>query len=270
MTRQYRELSDKQYAECFDLFKTVSTEWDALECWLRQEFIPVQKTDDSIDILSVGSGRGDFDLTLMRLLREKYTHFSYTAVDPNTEHNNIFMEKVNQSRIKPDVFAIIPEFFCEGTVRGSYDLVHLTHCLYYIPDRKNAIETCYTLLKPGGSLLIFHQTTLGINEVQERYMERVKGNRKELFSAHELLSILDDLGFPFMFDVVISDLEVTEIVNNTEKGMKLLEFFLESDLEGVNDQLLSDIIAYIKDNCRVSDGKYFLFHPSSIFWIKKR
>jgi Methylase involved in ubiquinone/menaquinone biosynthesis len=269
MTRKSRELSDKQYAGCFDLFKTVSTEWDALECWLRQEFIPVLKNDDSVDILSIGSGRGDFDIVLMRLVSEKYSHISYTAVDPNTEHNSIFREKVDKFRVKPEFFTIIPEFFSDDTVHGSFDIIHLTHCLYYIPDRKNAIETCYQLLKPGGSLLIFHQTTLGINEVQERYMERVKGNRKELFSAHDLLTILENLGISFMFDVLISDLDVTDIVSYTPKGRKLLEFFLESDLDGVDDLVLPEIVAYIKENCRVTDGKYLLFHPSSIFWIKK-
>lgn len=52
MTGQSSELNDKEYVECFDLFKTVSTEWDALECWLREEFIPVLKNDNSIDILT--------------------------------------------------------------------------------------------------------------------------------------------------------------------------------------------------------------------------
>jgi len=75
----------------------------------------------------------------------------------------------------------------------------MTHCLYYIPDRKEAILQAYNLLNPGGFLLIFHQTSMGINEIQRKYMKRVKNDEKEMFSAHDILRIFSELGLKFNF-----------------------------------------------------------------------
>ena len=269
MTNLCRDLTDLEYAQCFDQFKTISTEWDAISNWLKYECIPDLKFEEKIDILSIGSGRGDFDLALIGLLNDKYSRIVYTAVDPNTEHNRIFQDKVQLSGTALDSFHIIPEPFQEDTVRGTYDLIHLTHCLYYIPERKKAIKLAYDMLKPNGSLLIFHQTALGVNEVQRLFMQQVKGDRKEMFSANELLGILDSLHLPFKSDILISDLDVTDIVNGNAKGRHLLEFFLEANLDGVDEPLLSEIVRYVIENCRISDGRYYFFHPSSIFWVKK-
>ena len=269
MTPHCRDLTDAEYAQCFDLFKTISTEWDAISNWLKYVCIPELGLKSSVDVLSVGSGTGDFDLTLIGLLEETCPHIMYTAVDPNTEHNRIFSDRVKNSGTSLDSFRIIPEPFQDDTVRGQFDLIHLTHCLYYIPERKIAIQSAYDMLKPGGSLLVFHQTALGVNEVQRLFMRRVKGDEKEMFSAHDLLEIIDTLHLPFKFDILISDLDVTDIVEDTPKGRQLMEFFLEANLKGCDDGLLSEIRSYVADNCRIADGRYYLFHPSSIFWIKK-
>jgi len=269
MTPQCRDLTDAEYAQCFDLFKTISTEWDALSNWLKYVCIPELGLGRSIDVLSVGSGRGDFDLALIGLLEDSCSQIRYTAVDPNTEHNRIFSDRVQASGIVPDSFRIISEPFEPGAIDGYFDLIHLTHCLYYIPERRSAIQSAWDMLKPGGSLLIFHQTALGVNEIQRLFMERVKGDEKEMFSAHDLLEIIDRLHLPFKFDILISDLDVTDIVKDTPKGRQLLEFFLEAKLDGVDGMLLSEIRRYVADNSRVEDGRYYLFHPSSIFWVKK-
>ncbi|MFP4087167.1 MAG: hypothetical protein ACLFUL_10290 [Desulfobacteraceae bacterium] len=51
--------------------------------WVNDKFIPSLSERASLDILSVGSGTGDFDLTLMRLLGAKVPVLSYVALDPN-------------------------------------------------------------------------------------------------------------------------------------------------------------------------------------------
>lgn len=269
MTPYCRDLTDEEYASCFDLFKTISTEWDALSNWLKHVCIPGLGLGRSVDVLSIGSGRGDFDITLIGLLADSCPQIMYTAVDPNCEHNRIFSKKIRNFRPIIDSFRIVPEPFGAGTVGGSFDLIHLTHCLYYIPDRKSAIRSAYEMLKPGGSLLIFHQTALGVNEVQRLFMGRVKGDEKEMFSAHDLLGIIESLRLPFTFDILISDLDVTDIIEDTPKGRQLLEFFLEAKLDGADEALFSEIRGYVADNCRVEDGRYFFFHPGSIFWITK-
>jgi hypothetical protein len=163
--RVARPLTDKEYAECFDAFKNVSSEWMAIGEWLEKEFIPCLAGRALARVLSVGSGTGDFDLTLMRMLLKKIPHISYIALDPNEEHNAIF---------------------------------------------------------------------------SERYR---------------------DCGL---------ELDVTDCIKENETGRKILNFFLESDLEGIDRSLKEEIIQKMKEICRYENGRYFLFHPCGIFWTIKQ
>lgn len=262
-------LTDKEYAECFNAFKMLSTEWTAMREWLVQEFLPLMAGRESLEVMSIGSGTGDFDLTLIRLLGKEISHISYTALDPNREHNSIFSERYEESGLDLDSFRIVPKPFGEVDFPDRFDLIHMTHCLYYIPDRKKAIQQAYNLLNPGGFLLIFHQTSMGINEIQRKYMKRVKNDEKEMFSAHDILRIFSELGLKFNFDILISDIDVTDCIAGNENGEKILNFFLESRLDGLDRTLKEEIIQTLKSICRVEDGRYFLFHPCGIFWIRR-
>jgi hypothetical protein len=74
--------------------------------WLWDDFIPSLAAWESAKILSIGSGTGDFNLTLMRMLQGKIPTISYIALDPNETHNKIFFKSVwsigPQSFLIPD------------------------------------------------------------------------------------------------------------------------------------------------------------------------
>lgn len=264
-----RPLSDREYAECFNVFRRISTEWGAIEEWLREDFLPGLRAGDRADILSVGSGTGDFDLALMRLVGEKISRIAYTALDPNEQHDRIFLENFRKSGLSTHSLKILPMPFGGEKPEGTFDIIHMTHCLYYIPDRAGAVRLAYELLKPGGSLLIFHQTALGINEIQRAFMRRVKGNEKEMFSSYDILRIFENGKIPYRFDILISDIDVTDCVRGNETGDRLLSFFLESHIEDLDSALREEIVRFIKETCRRVDDRYLLFHPSGVFWIKK-
>jgi SAM-dependent methyltransferase len=262
-------LTEKEYAECFNAFKKVSTEWMAIKEWLSDDFIPSLAGRKSAKILSIGSGTGDFDLTLMRMLLSKIPTLSYIALDPSVIHNKIFLNNYKNSGLNISSFQIIAQPFSEDLLGGGFDLIHLTHCLYYIPDRKMAISKAYDMLNPGGILLIFHQTPLGINEIQRLYLKKVKGDDKELFSSNDILLIIKELGLKSNFNILISDIDVTDCIAGTDTGRRILSFFLESNIEGLDQTQYNEIIRTLKEICWCQDGRYFLFHPSGIFWIRK-
>ena len=139
-----KPLTDMDYAVCFNAFKKVSTEWMAIEEWLAEDFMPFMAGRQSANVLSIGSGTGDFDLTLMRMLLKKISTLSYIALDPNEMHNKIFLNQYKESGLHLASFQIIAKPFGEDLLEGGFDLVHLTHCLYYIPDRKMAIQRSFT------------------------------------------------------------------------------------------------------------------------------
>lgn len=264
-----RGLSDREYAECFNAFKQISSEWGALVDWFRASFLPTLPKHASLNVLSIGSGTGDFDMMLMRLLLDHGAELSYTAMDPNEEHNSIFRERLLRSDLQPSSFRIIPSPFTATEAEGSYDIIHLTHCLYYIDDRSQAIRRSYELLNPGGALLIFHQTPVGINELQRSFMREVKGNEREMFSSKDIMIVFEQLGIPCHFEVVVSDLDVTDCITGTDRGRLLLNFLLESDTACIDELLRRRIVATIKEISRRVGDRYLLFHPGGIFLARK-
>ncbi len=268
-----RPLSDKEYAECFNVFKGISTEWNAIMDWIERDFLPAASppaaTEKPMEILSIGSGTGDFDLAFMKALQTRVRDISYTALDPNEEHNAVFFRKFHESGLNIRSFRILPKPFRGEDAEGPYDLIHLTHCLYYIPDRKEAIRQTFELLRPGGFLLIFHQTPIGINEIQREFMRRVKGSETEMFSTRDIQKLFEELGIQFKFDILVSDLDVTDCIEDNARGKLLLNFLLESDLKDLDNSLREEIISMLKETCRYENGRYYLFHPSGIFWAKK-
>ena len=261
-------LSDLQYAECFNAFKQISNEWTAIEEWVNEKFIPALGDLSSLDILSVGSGTGDFDLTLMRLLRSKVPAISYVALDPNQEHNRRFQEGFEKSDLDTVSLRIIQSVFREDRVAGTFDVILMTHCLYYVEERKQAIRLALSRLKPGGSLLIFHQTPMGINEIQRTFMRQVKGDVKEEFSSRDIMDVFNEMGVGFSFDVIISDLDVTDCITGNQRGRLLLNFFLESNLDDVDQFMRKKIVGTMKEISRERDGRRYMFHPGGIFWVK--
>ena len=151
-------LSDREYAECFDTFKRISTEWDSTQEWLLKDFLPQRSWTGPLNVLSIGSGTGDFDLRLMEDILARWSIDSYVAVDPNADHNREFRARFQKSGLPVRDFRIVPETFPIEDLGQRFDLVHMTHCLYYIPDRLKAIQGALDILGPQGVLLIFHQT----------------------------------------------------------------------------------------------------------------
>lgn len=268
-----RPLSDREYAECFNVFKGTSTEWNAILGWIEKDFLPAATppgaTKKPMEILSIGSGTGDFDLAFMKALQARIRDISYTALDPNEEHNAVFSRKFRESGLNIRSFRILPKPFRGEGAEGPYDLIHMTHCLYYIPDRKEAIRQTFELLSPGGFLLIFHQTPIGINEIQREFMRRVKGNEAEMFSTRNIQKLFEELGIRFKFDILVSDLDVTDCIADNTRGKLLLNFLLESNLTDLDISLREEIISRLKETCRYENGRYYLFHPSGIFWAQK-
>ena len=261
-------LSDLQYAECFNAFKQISNEWTAIEEWMNEKFIPALGDRSSLDILSVGSGTGDFDVALMRLLCAKVPAISYVALDPNREHNRRFQERFEKSGLDTVSLEILPSVFRDDCVAGTFDVILMSHCLYYVEERKQAIRIALSQLNPGGSLLIFHQTPMGINEIQRTFMGQVKGDLKEHFSSRDIMEMFNELGVGFSFDVIISDLDVTDCITGNQQGCLLLNFFLESKLDDIDEFMRKKIVGTMKEISREREGRHYMFHPGGIFWVK--
>ena len=263
-------LSDREYAECFDTFRQISTEWQSTQKWLSDDLLPQRAWSDPLNILSIGSGTGDFDLQLMKLILRRWRIGSYIAVDPNPDHNQIFTTKFRESGLPVSNFEILSRTFPVQHLDMKFDLIHMTHCLYYVPDRLKAIQGALDILNNQGLILIFHQTPLGINEIQQRFLKRAKGNESEMYSSKEIYRLLESLPVTFAFDILDGILDVSDFAApQSFRGKQLLNFFLECRADLLSTEFKEEVVDFIKGLAFSENNRQVIFHPVGVFCISR-
>lgn len=271
---EYREfaalLCQDDYAKSFKTYKKSSGEWKSMLDWIQDNLLANLPGKESFSVLSVGSGAGDFDFQLIQILKSKFKALEYVALEPNKVFCQEFKARIASNPFHDLRFKIHPLTFEEFSVEKRFDLVHLTHCLYYIPDRRRAILNALDMILDDGLVLIFNQTPMGINQIQRKFLKRVKGSKDEIFSSKELQAILDHHQIPYLIDVVDSFLDVSDCFRfNSESGEKLLSFILESDVRQLPPAIKREIVDYIQDLSFYNQGRRLIYHPVAIFSLFK-
>ena len=259
-------LSQESYAACFGTFREFSSEWESILTWARDKLLKKLPDKEELSILSVGSGTGGFDFQLIQILNSKIKTFEYVALEPNEELCRQFRAGIEENLFHNVRFEIHSVPFEEFETEKRFDLVHLTHSLYYLPDRKQAILNAISLTHDDGCVLIINQTTKGIYQTQRKFMKKVKGSEKEMFSSRELQGILDHHRIPYDLDVVDSFVDISHCLRaNSESGQQLLSFILECDMSRLAPEIKQELVEYIQEISFYDQGRPLLFHPIAIF-----
>jgi histamine N-methyltransferase len=264
-------LSKEAYSKGFKCYKRNSTECEVMLGWIRDKLLEGIPQRDSFRVLSVGSGTGDFDSRLLRILVSRLGHIEYVAVEPSEVHCEQCKARLAADSL-PDVQCEVhPVLFEEFGADGCFDLVHFTHSLYYIPDREAAVMRALDLIADDGRVLVLHQTTTGINQIQRRFLKRVKGDENEMFSSKELREILERRDIPYDLDVLDSHIDVTECLDlECESGQDLLNFFLECDLSGLEPEVKHELLSCVDGLSMLDRGRRLMLQPVAIFSIYKK
>ncbi len=101
-------------------------------------------------------------------------------------------------------------------------------------------------------------------------MCRVKGDENDEFSSRDIINIFNELGVQFTFDIIISDLDVTDCIEGNQYGRLLLNFFMESNLDKIDEFMRKKIVATMKEISQQRQGRFYMFHPGGIFWVQKK
>jgi len=259
-------LSPEAYAHCFLTFRRHSTEWLATLKWCQEHLVPRLPRKSPFAALSVGAGSGDFDRRFVSILNARLKNLEYVMVEPNEALCGRLRENMadyDGDRVR---FEINPLTFEDFVIRRPFDLVHFTHCLYYIQDRQGAIGHALQALGPDGLMLILHQTPWGISQVQQRFLQRVKGSDAEMLSSRDIQKILDLSDVPYQLEVVESHINVSECFRvGSAEGEALLSFFLESDVRGLNPALKREVVDYLYELTYTRKDRRLLYHPVAVF-----
>ncbi len=242
-------LDDEFYAESYELRKAASTMTVAAIDWFRSHVTVLLEgsysrshQDDTLSVLSIGSGEGDIDLeiihSLIPKLNSRWKRLKYVALEPNPIHRQQFLQRIDKASFDQSVeVSVRDDYFEPGKFESEqkYDLVLLTHVLYYFDDPYQAIQSALKQTKEGGQVIIVHQTAKGIPQIQREHMLEVKGNQNEMFTAEDIRNLLDTQFYQHQFYHVDARLDVTECLQRLETGIKIMSFCMECDLRQLQE-----------------------------------
>lgn len=226
-------LSNSQYAEFHSLRKSAST-MDSLQ---KQKFNQLiderlgQFAGRRIKVLSVGSGTGDFDLDIIRFLKERRFRIKkYVCVEPIREHI-IDLEKNLKTELSEKQIVIKETTVEKLEMTSKFHLVHNVHVIHWVNKPMDAIKQFETYLKKSGLSVTVLQSEKGMPRVYNELMPALKGNKNGSLTAETLFQSMNVKGMNnYSLEYVPAELDVTSIIEGSEKGKKILQFVISSQL----------------------------------------
>ncbi|WP_324235592.1 methyltransferase [Okeania sp.] len=221
----------------------------------------------------MGSGEGDIDIeiiqSLVPKLNPRWNSLKYVALEPNPIHRDRFLERLEKESFGKNVeVSVRDDYFQPGKFDSEqkYDLVLLTHVLYYFDEPYQAIQSALKQTKAGGKVVIVHQTATGIPQIQSEFMLEAKGNQNEMFTAQDMRNLLDTQSHPHEYHNVDARLDVTECLQGLENGVKIMSFCMECDLRQLQEAKFAKILQAFWRLAEIEDsGKAFINEPIGVF-----
>lgn len=254
-------LSNHQYAEFHSLRKSAST-MDRLQ---KQKFNQIidarlgQFEHRKIKILSVGSGTGDFDLEIIRYLKEKgFEIKKYVCVEPIHEH--IASLKKNLMTELSEKQIVIKETTVENLeITEKFHLVHNVHVIHWVNKPVDAIKQFEEYLEESGLSVTVLQSEKGMPRVYNELMPALKGNKNGSLTAEALIHGMKMQGMQnYSLEYVPAELDVTSIIEGSEKGKKILQFVISSQL---SDKEFSIAASKVKELAQNAQNHWLVKEP---------
>ncbi len=135
-------------------------------------------------ILDIGCGVGQ----LCAELKDVYPHARVRGID-------ISSGMIVHAQTLHGMYGI--EFENEGLddQDGTWDIITTTHSFPYIPDKPSALSKIFSLLKPGGRILIVMAHTDNLWDLLTMGVVKVTTWDSDYIPSRELMRMLDDAGF---------------------------------------------------------------------------
>ncbi len=269
-------LDPVEYARLYALRKDASTQTSSTIRWLRRRAVALVGGRRNASVLSIGTGEGDVDLALYSALRESGLSVRYTAVEPSAAQRALLHANLDRHGVSAD-FEIRPECFEDLRIDQTWDLVLICQSAYYFDSHRlgallRAAQAC---VSPGGSLVIVHQSHLGIPEIQAEHMVALKGNREAMLSGRDIAAILvQDRALQFTpardHHTISATLDVRDCLDpGSAAGVGIMSFCLECDLSRLR---AADLMPLRESLSRLADrhqrGRGLLHEPVDVFWLR--
>ena len=277
------EITGAHYVDCFNLFETKCDQFRKIEEMLREclpSLVPrILHDSQQLNILSIGSGNGQKDLLVLKVIRESLRSndngtqlkMFNRAIEPNTYFCDLYNEAIANMLTPSDdqatKFEICEQSFQEYSQHTEkepvkFDLVHFIHSIYYV-DMEEALCHCFEKeLGENGALICIVSGRDLINLVlakqPKNWHGQGDGTSENLENAERLVEIGKNKGWKHELYITEYSIDVTEVFDpKSTEGNLLLDFLTHTVnfRETAEKQLVEETLAIIRDHTTLKDGK---------------
>jgi len=258
-----------------------------------QKLLPSVQDRTSFNILSVGSGTGDMDLEILKIVKDELQRSQgwhqmkifNRAIEINKYPCDLYkaaIKKLNDQQVDFDLRHQSFEEYAEGFTmeQPKFDLIHFIHSIYYV-DIEVVLKHCIeNELQDNGRLVFMvgsSRENLISSVLQKQRLPDWHGtpdekNPESFETAEKMIEIAEKYGWKREVYTQEYPVDVTEIFDpQSAEGNLLLDFFTHTKnyRSTADKKLLQETLSLIDDLSTLKDGKRLGVKKESLISIYK-
>lgn len=257
-------LKGRYYAECHKVFRAATNQAAHMLAALAEECAGMQE----LEILSVGSGSGLFELPMLQRLAEAGQRVRrFSGVDVDADACRLFEAALQHNFGDTLDYAVHPISFEDYASESPVDLVLYNHVFEYVrAGQREWLRKSLGLLKPGGKLLLFSPLSGGINRPYAENMQSYFGYRP--YYSEDITALLDGERLAYRRRRIEAQCQIglLEDLGAEGDGMRLLSFLAQVDCRRLPAEEAAEQAAYFQSLRRA--GQAHIPHPTDLFVLQ--
>ena len=260
------QLSDERFDVTHEAFECSSSQQQLVLRALKELISLHEGSTGALRILSVGCGSGILDNQLISAIASSPEHFEYTGVDPNPVACRRFREDFEKLALPNVKLEVRTEAVESLNINNPFDIIQLTHALYYFKDPADTLGKLRRLLAPGGKLIIVQAPNEYLNQLSECFWSHHAG--QDIWFSECLEKYLIKQKIEFTCQRIYGEVDVTRCFNEgCPHGEKLLDFITQSDCRESDAEVRERCLHFLKKISRVDGERLKVEHPTDVFVV---
>jgi SAM-dependent methyltransferase len=260
------QLSDERFDVTHEAFECSSSQQQLVLRALKELISLHEGSTGSLRILSVGCGSGILDNQLISAIASSPEHFEYTGVDPNPVACRRFREDFEKLALPNVKLEVRTEAVESLNINNPFDIIQLTHALYYFKDPADTLEKLRRLLAPGGKLIIIHAPNEHLNQLSQCFWSHHA--EQDIWFSNRLEEHLVRQGIEFTSHRIHGEVDVTRCFEKScPHGEKILDFITQSDCRESDADVRARCLHFLKKISRVDGERLKVGHPADVFVV---
>ena len=260
------QLSDERFDVTHEAFECSSSQQQLVLRALKELISLHEGSTGALRILSVGCGSGILDNQLISAIASSPEHFEYTGVDPNPVACHRFRENFEKLALPNVKLEVRTEAVESLNINNPFDIIQLTHALYYFKDPADTLEKLRRLLAPGGKLIIIHAPNEHLNQLSQCFWSHHA--EQDIWFSNRLEEHLVRQGIEFTSHRIHGEVDVTRCFEKScPHGEKILDFITQSDCRESDADVRARCLHFLKKISRVDGERLKVGHPADVFVV---